>query len=120
MRQTMHILVSILLWIVFGYYWYLVTHQSLSSGVVLAIKVLSLLVVLGIITTVLWIRHNERLARRDQRRSPRPSPPEILDHDHIGRRIAGPGLAALKHARVTEIDIDDQDVKSYDIQDEVD
>jgi hypothetical protein len=112
--------VSILLWIVFGYYWYLVTNQALSSGVILAIKVLSLLVVLGIITTVYWVHHNERIALRNQRNTPRPSPDEKLDRDHIGRRVDSPGLAAIKLARVTEIDINDDNVKSYDVRDEVD
>ncbi len=115
MRQVIHGLVSILLWIVFFYYWFLVTHQSAGAGVLLAVKVLAVLVLVGVVATILWVRHNERLARRDRRHEPRTSPPEVLDTDHVGRRVASPGLEDLRRAKVTEVSIGRDDVKSYDV-----
>jgi len=115
MRQVIHGLVSILLWVVFFYYWFLVTHQSTSAGVLLAVKVLAVLVLIGVVLTVLWVKHNERLARRERRRDPRPTLPESLDTDHVGRSVASPGLKELRRAKVTEVSIDSDDVKSYDV-----
>lgn len=120
MRQAIHGLLSILLWIVFIYYWFLVMHQSAGGGVLLAVKVLSVLVLVGLVATVLWVRYNERLARRNRRTAPRTSPPEVLDTDHVGRRVESPGLEGLRSAKVTEVRIGRDDVKSYDVRREGD
>jgi len=115
MRQVIHGLVSILLWIVFVYYWFLVAHQSAGAGVLLAVKVLAVLVVLGVAATVVWVRHNERLARRNRRTRTREAPPEVLDVDHVGRRVEPPGLEELRRAKVTEVSIGRDEIKSYDV-----
>ncbi|MBU2500948.1 hypothetical protein KJ682_06445 [bacterium] len=113
MRDFWHYLASILMWILFGYYWYVVSGRQISLAGFQALGVLSGIAGLGLIATLLWVRHNLNLAARNRRRE-RPAPgPEILDRDTLGRPVIGPDLAALKKAPVIGISLDGDDRKVY-------
>lgn len=106
MRRLLHIAVSVLLWVVFVYYWDLVSRQTIGRGTLLAIQVLSVAVVGGTIVTLWWIAHNLRLGRRNRRRAPRPAPPETFERDVLGRPLRGPELAELKRAAEVTVAIE--------------
>ncbi len=113
MRDFWHYLVSILMWILFGYYWQVVSGRSISLAGFQALGVLAGVSALGLVVTLLWVRHNLNLAARNRRRE-RPAPgPETLERDYLGRPVVSPGLAALKNAAVVGISLDADDRKVY-------
>jgi len=116
MRKLLHVLLSAALWCLFFYYWQIVAAQTIGPGTVLAIKVLAVASALILIATVLWVFHNLRLSRRNRRRGERPSLPEEIERDVLGRTIEAPALEALKAAGVVEIEIE-EGLKIYRIAD---
>ncbi len=113
MRTLLHVLVSIALWVVFAWYWDIVTNEPITRGTILAAQVLSVLVVSGTIVTLWWIAHNLRRGRRNRRSTARAAAPEQLHADTLGRAVLMPGLAALREARAVEIRVSG-DQKVYD------
>ena len=109
MRHVWHILVSVAMWCLFGYYWHVVLDRQIGPGTVRAMLLLAGLIVAGLLVTMGWIAHNLRLARRfaDRRREVRDPGLPAYDHDTIGRPIARPDLADLRRARVVDIDADE-------------
>ena len=103
MRNGIHFLISAILWGVFFYHWHIVSRQGINAGTALAIKVLSTLIVVGLTLTILWVAHNLRLARINQRRGHLPAVPESLTKDKLGRSLQAPELRKLKEAPVVEI-----------------
>ena len=114
MRSLFHTLVSIVLWGVFFYHWHIVGQQGMTAGTALAIKVLSTLVVVGLTITLLWVFHNLRVARLNQRRDLPPSRPESLRRDTLGRTVTAPPLSQLKEAPLVDIQVT-EDHKTYSL-----
>ena len=120
MRHVLHIVVSVLLWILFGYYWYVVVaEREVSADTLDAMGVLVGSTVLGLALTLWWVAHNKRIASKG-RRTTSPAPPaEPFTHDTLGREITAAGLEELKAARCVEIGLDDEDRKVYTVCREV-
>jgi len=116
MRHVLHVLVSIAMWCLFGYYWQVVLGREIGSGTVRALIILGLTVVLGLLLTMIWVAHNLRLARKfaGRRQAPREVGPPPMEQDTIGRVLQHPGLNNLRNAQVVEIDAD-EDSKSYTV-----
>lgn len=112
-RNFLHYLFSILLWVLFGYYWYIVSGRRLTFATFQALLVLVAVSLLGLLLTVIWVRHNQNIARQNRRSGSRPKVPETMDHDHIGRPVIGPPQAQLQAAGVISIDIDTDGNKVY-------
>ncbi len=108
MRYTIQLVASILLWLVFGWYWYLVMQRQLGPTTLRAVGLLLLISLAGLAATLLWVAHNQRLAARNRRRGAPPGVAEPSVADHLGRPLAGPGPEALRAAKVVVITIDDQ------------
>ena len=108
MRHLLHVLASIAMWCLFGYYWYVVLEREVSAATVQAVVILAVVVLAGLTVTVIWIAHNQRLARRFAgRRRQRPDVPQTgLERDTLGRPIEAPDLADLRRAPVIEIAAD--------------
>ena len=108
MRDLIHVLVSIALWCLFGYYWKVVLDRELGPGTLHAMSILGAVVVAGLVVTVAWISHNLRLARKfeGRRKGVQVAPPARLERDTIGRPIGHPPLAALREAPVIDIHTD--------------
>ncbi len=113
MRNFFHYLVSILLWILFGYYWYVVSGRQISWDTFQALIVLGLISLLGLLVTAGWVRHNQNIARRNTRTSRPSSAEELLTHDHLGRPIIAPLIAEMKQAHVVSINLDQKGNKVY-------
>ncbi len=105
MRSLIHTLVSIVLWGVFFYHWHIVSQQGMTAGTTLAIRVLTTLIVIGLTVTLLWVFHNLRVARINQRRDLPSTRPESLRRDTLGRTVAAPPLSQLKEAPVVDIEV---------------
>ena len=116
MRNAFHVVVSLAMWCLFGYYWYLVLGREVGRETMRAMITLVVAVLVGLAVTMIWIGHNLRLARKfaDRRRGTRTVAEPSLDHDTIGREIQHPGLDVLRRAAVIDIAAD-QETKHYQV-----
>ncbi len=103
MRHFLHVLISILMWCLFGYYWYVVSGREIGHDTRLALGVLALVIVVGLLLTLWWVAHNKKLARRNRRSTPPPLKPEPFDKDNLGRTIEAPDRAVLRDAPIVEV-----------------
>jgi hypothetical protein len=113
MRHVLHVIASVLLWVVFGYYWYVVLGRDIGGSTVQAIQALALIVVAGLLGTLVWVRHNLRIARRNRRRGLPPTPQERLERDVLEREIVAPDLEVLRTARLVHVRLDAEGRKVF-------
>lgn len=118
LRHLIHTLISVLMWCLFGYYWYLVTARGFSRSSLEALGILSAIITLGLVLTFLWVTHNVRLARRDRRQEARQSPEENLEQDYLSRPVSAPGLQELRQARLIDLSLAAEGRKIYSIPSE--
>ena len=118
MRDLLHILLSLGMWGLFGYYWHLVLSREIGSRTVHGIFILILIVVSGLLLTLLWVVHNLRLARRNRRRGQPPAAAESHEQDTIGRPVVGADLSTLRAARRIDISLTDTGEKRYSTAEE--
>lgn len=106
MRHVFHVLISILMWCLFGYYWYVVSGREIGDDTVQALGVLSIVIVLGLIFTLWWVAHNKRLAQRNRRSAAPPAVPEAFDTDYLLRPIVAPDIQVLQNAAIIDIHLE--------------
>lgn len=119
-RTGIHITLGILLWIVFGYYWYIVFQRPITPHTQVALIAVSIIVAAMTIFLVYWIFHNRRIARRHVRRRRRMAAVAAPQNDFLGRRLITPAEDELLAARYVEIHIvemsgDDGDVEKHKV-----
>lgn len=105
MRHVFHVVISLLMWCLFGYYWYVVSQREIGRDTVQALGVLSVVIVIGILGTLWWVAHNKRLAMRNRRNSPAPEVPEPFDVDYLNRPIVAPDIKILQAASIIDIEL---------------
>jgi len=93
------------MWCLFGYYWYVVSKREIGHETIEALGVLSIVIVVGILTTLWWVAHNNRLAKRNRRNSPPPEVPEPFDVDYLKRPIVAPDIKILQAASIIDIEL---------------
>lgn len=113
MRNFLHYLFSILLWILFGYYWYVVVERQINREHLEPLGILVGITALGLAITLWWIAHNKRIASKGKRKTLMPPPAEPFDFDNLNRPIVAPEMAVLRSAARVTITVDDQDNKVY-------
>lgn len=114
-RNAIHVIASLLVWCLFGYYWYLVSKSQINRSSLEALAILSVIVVVGLVLTLLWVAHNRKLARRNRRTTPPSTVPETFDFDYLGRPLDRPEVGQLKAAQIIDIEVvDDEDGKGTD------
>ncbi len=113
MRDFFHTFISILLWLLFGYYWYVVSGRQISWGTFQALLVLGMISLLGLVITAMWVRHNQNLAHGNRRTGSHPTTTEILEYDHLNRTVIAPPTADLKKAHIISINLDENGNKVY-------
>jgi hypothetical protein len=108
MRHAIHVIASLGMWGLFGYYWYIVLRREINAADLTSMILLLVLIAVGAAATGTWILHNIRLALKfaDRRRGGPDLPETTLDHDTLARPVTHPGLAALRQAAVIDIDAD--------------
>jgi len=105
MRNIFHVVISLLMWCLFGYYWYLVGNREIGQETIQALGVLSIVIVVGLAITFWWIEHNKRLARRNRRNTPAPAVPEPFECDNLNRTLIAPDIKILQAASIIDIKI---------------
>jgi hypothetical protein len=113
MRNLVHFAASLVMWGVFGYYWSVVFQRGIDRSTLRAVEDLAIIVLAGLLATLLWVRYNLRVARRDRRRVSRPAESAPLSHDTLLRPIVAPDVGLLRRAASIEIRIDAQGRKTY-------
>lgn len=106
-RPLVHIVVAVLAWVLFGFYWWLVSRRQLSVETLDAL-ILLVLVVGGIwALTSLWMWHNVRRYRGKDGRNRRPTPqgPDLA-HDHLGRKVENLGELPPQRAPYVVVRVD--------------
>ena len=95
-------------WLLFIYYWWLVSRRRLNPETVISLSILAVLVGAVCLSTLLWIRHNKRIAQRagDRRKHRLPLPPSRRT-DALGRELLDQGELPVTDAPYVEIEIDD-------------
>lgn len=108
-RLVVHVVVAVLSWLLFAYYWWLVSRRQLNPQTLQALTILTALVAALWVATVAWVGHNLRLARRlGERRQRRASIPELRPVDTLGRTVEREGAVPPALAPYLEIDIDEE------------
>lgn len=115
MRNLLHTCISILMWILFAYYWYLVVSRRINIASVQALGILALITLVILVATVWWIAHNKKLASRNRRRQAPPPVPEWFESDHLGAPVTSPGLEVLRNAATIAINLDEAGGKTYSV-----
>ncbi len=105
MRNVFHWVISLLMWGLFGYYWYVVSQREIGDDTIQALIVLSIVITLGIAITLWWVAHNKRLAQRNRRNTPPPPVPEPFDVDYLKRPIVAPDIKVLQAASIIDIEL---------------
>jgi FtsZ-interacting cell division protein ZipA len=114
-RTILHILLGSLLWVVFGYYWYLVMQQPVTEQTKRALMIVGGIVAVITIFDAFWILHNIRIARFGKRRT-RQTAAEPPLMDFLGRSFIAQSDEAVRAARYIEVHVveiadDNQTVK---------
>jgi hypothetical protein len=117
MRNIFHTAISILMWCLFGYYWYVVGRRQITASSVQAIGVLALITLVGVLLTIWWISHNKKLASRNRRLNAPPTVPEVFETDYLGRTLVTPGLDLLKKTATIIVSVDEENHKIYTVAD---
>jgi hypothetical protein len=108
LRRLLHTLVALGGWLLFIYWWWLVFHRVSRSEIQFTLYFVTASLVVIVLATALWARHNVRIYRK---RGPRTHLREVaidLSHDGVGRPVSfgGPGAdprsAPVVIVRVTE------------------
>ncbi len=113
LRNFIHYLFSVLLWILFGYYWYVVSGRRISLATFQAVIILAIVSLLGLLATALWVQHNKRIARRNRRAAPPAPPVESHERDYLGRPVVLADGVDIRQARVISINLDPDGNKVY-------
>ncbi len=105
-QRIFHALVSIVAWILFGYFWYVIFVRSLDRQAVTAV-LLILVVLAGIIlVNFLWVHFNRGLYRRFTRRTQVRGAVMTPNADKLGRPLLGADWTSLKTAAHLLVDLD--------------
>ena len=114
MRHILHTIFGLLLWCLFGYYWWVVAGQRINPATIDALAILGIMVVAGLVLTVAWVAHNLRLARKHGRRQAFAGREETFATDYLKRPLVSPGIEVLRGARIVTVSLDDQQRKVYE------
>ncbi len=116
MRNFLHYLISVLLWILFGYYWYVVFERRIDRSALQPLAILLAITVLGLAITLWWIAHNKRIAAKGNRKTLMSAPAEPFEFDNLKRPIKAPPLELLLEADRVTVSVDDQGHKVYVVE----
>ena len=83
MCHALHIFISVLLWCLLGYYWYVVARRQITLDSGIAVLVLLGVVAVALVLTLFRVSHNLRLAARLGRRQGFPAPPELFTLEQL-------------------------------------
>lgn len=103
-RTIFHIVLGTLMWVVFGYYWYLVMQQPVTQHTKNALAIVGIIVAVITVFDGFWILHNIRVSKNGKRRTRMTAtlpPPD----DYLGRSYLTPGDDLVRAARYVEVHV---------------
>jgi hypothetical protein len=102
-------------WVLFAYYWWLVSRRRLNPATLSALTILFASVGFVCLLTLIWIRHNLQVAQRAKgRRKNRRDTPTDSASDVLGRTIEETGSKPLSSAHYVELEVlQNERVKRY-------
>lgn len=103
-RTFFHIVLGTLMWVVFGYYWYLVMQQPVTQHTKNALAIVGIIVAVITVFDFFWILHNIRISRNGTRRTRMTATPPPAE-DYLGRAYVTPGDELLHAARYVEVHV---------------
>ena len=118
-RQFLHVTIAVLFWIVFFYYWHLVSRRPINPDTVTALVSLGGLALLTILYLVFWIFHNIRIFNRAQRRNVRHEGRREPNQDWLGRWIVIDSPAALKKADHVVVEVKTSSVNGTTVEEKI-
>ena len=118
-RQFLHVAVAVVFWIVFFYYWHLVSSRPINPETITALVSLGGLAFLAILYIVFWIFHNIRIFKRVQRRSARREPPKDPNQDWLGRWIVIDSTERLKRADHVIVEVRTSSVNGTTVEEKI-
>jgi len=102
-----HGVLAVFGWLLFAYFWRVVTNVGLSAGARTALIAMAIFLILLLLLTTWWISHNLRIARKNRRRNTPSLVEKLYLFDTCGLRVEMPDQARMKTASVIEIMIDE-------------
>ena len=111
-RTFFHIVLGALMWVVFGYYWYLVVQQPVTEHTKNALAIVGIIIAAITLFDFFWILHNIRVSRNGKRRTRMTASP-LPSEDYLGRPYVTPGgdelVLAARYVEVHVIEIAEDD-----------
>lgn len=86
-RRAVILFAAILGWVLFFYWWRKVALESTAAAASVAVVVLLIVGIAVFYSTVLWIRHNLKLAKRGKRGTSTRWVRPHFDRDHLNRPL---------------------------------
>ncbi len=103
-RKVLHVLITIVGWLLFLYWWWLVFHRVSRQEVRFTALFIAISLAIIVLVTLAWAWHNLRIFKR---RGPRQNNREAkadFSHDGVGRNVVyPPGGIDLKTAPVVRV-----------------
>lgn len=118
-RQFFHVTIAVLFWIVFFYYWHLVSRRPLNPETITALVSLGSLAFLTILYLVFWIFHNIRIFNKAERRSARRAGPREPNQDWLGRWIVIDNPSRLRRAEHVVVEVKISSVNGRTVEEKV-
>ena len=108
LRQIFHVIVSVLLWVVFVYYWVIVIRRPMNPDTRTALVCLAALIGVSAAYLLWWVFYNIRLHRRvGERRVQRRDAPEPT-RDYLGRPLLMDNRERLRNSNYVRVIIRDR------------
>lgn len=92
-RRALHTLIALAGWVLFIYWWWIVSRRVSPSEVRWTMWFIGLAMAAIVLSTALWAAHNLRVFRRKGPRTQLRDITPDFTHDTVGRRIDMPGVA---------------------------
>ena len=105
LRQLLHGVVAVLLWVVFVYYWWIVLRRPMNPDTRTALTILAILTLASILSLAAWIYHNIRIHRRLNRRKERRKVRAEIKGDCLGRVIMVDDPYWVQRSNFFEVDV---------------
>lgn len=102
-RQLLHAIVAILMWVVFVYYWSLVVRRPMNPDTKMALAALAILTLVTTVGLCIWIYHNIRLHRKFRGRRRERRGAELPTEDYLGRPLIIANLSEIQQARSIDV-----------------
>ncbi|MCD6380519.1 hypothetical protein J7M07_08775 [bacterium] len=106
LRFTLHVIIGIAGWVVFGYFWVIVIKRGIGSGIPVAIVAMAVFAIFLVALTSLWIKHNIKISRRNRRRSVLAVSQQLYTLDKVGSEVEIKDIEMLKNSPLIEITVE--------------